>query len=258
MVLDSIFARLCSIPAVEKHLWRMLYNFLASRPGGEDWEFMNYGYAADANEASPSLRLYDELARHGGLRDKRLLEVGSGRGGGLRHLTSVYAPAKAIGCDLSPRAVALCRKHHAAMPIEWLVGDAEALPFDEGSIDIVINVESSHCYPHFERFGAEAYRVLAPDGHFVWADFRPSERVAAVRETLRATGFEEILWREITPEVLAAMQIDEPRKEALLQKHVPAWLRGSFRDFAGMLGSKVHQNFVTGAWKYSLAVMRKP
>ena len=71
-------------------------------------------------------------------------------------------------------------------------------------------------------------------------------------------GFEQIVWRDITPEVLAAMQIEEPRKEALLQKHVPSWLRGSFRDFAGMLGSKVHQSFVSGEWRYSLAVMVKP
>lgn len=258
MLLDSLFARLCRIPAVEKHLWRMLYNFLASRPGGEEWEFMNYGYATVANEPNASLRLYDELARQIVLRDKRLLEVGCGRGGGLRHLTSTYAPSKAVGCDLSPQAIELCRKRHASLPIEWRVGDAEALPFESGTFEAVINVESSHCYPHFERFAAEVHRVLAPGGTFLWADFRATERVSVFRETLKTAGFEEVLWRDITSEVLAAMQIEEPRKEALLTKHVPAWLRGSLRDFAGMLGSQIHQNFVTGAWKYTLAVMKKP
>lgn len=236
----------------------MLYNFLASRPGGEEWEFMNYGYATGENEANPSLRIYDELARQIDVCGKRLLEVGSGRGGGLSHVTRRYEPAKAAGCDLSPTAIELCRRRHASLPIEWTVGDAEALPFSSGSFDAFINVESSHCYPYFDRFAAEVHRVLARGGHFLWADFRPADRVETVRQTMRTAGFEEIVWRDITPEVLAAMQIEEPRKEALLQKHVPAWLRGSFRDFAGMLGSTVHQNFVTGAWKYSMAVTSKP
>ena len=257
MFLDSLFARLCRIPAAEKQLWRMLYNFLASRPGGEEWEFMNYGYATDAKEAHASLRLYDELARQIPLRDKQLLEVGCGRGGGLRHLTSAYAPGKSVGCDLSPQAIELCRSRKPTQPIEWIVGDAEALPFESASFDAVINVESSHCYPHFDRFAAEVHRVLAPGGHFLWADFRETGRVAIVRNTLRASGFEEIIWRDITDEVLAAMNIEEPRKEALLTKHVPAWLRGAFRDFAGMIGSKVHQNFVRGQWRYTMAVMRK-
>lgn len=258
MALDTIFARLCRIPAVEKHLWRMLYNFLASRPGGEGWEFMNYGYATDQTEDNASLRLYDELARQIDLRGKRLLEVGSGRGGGLSHVTRRYEPARATGCDLSPQAIALCRRQHSSGPIEWIAGDAEALPFEPGSFDAVINVESSHCYPHFERFVSEVHRVLAPGGHFLWADFRPAARADAVHQTMLDAGFEQIVWRDITPEVLAAMQIEEPRKEALLQKHVPSWLRGSFRDFAGMLGSKVHQSFVSGEWRYSLAVMVKP
>ena len=259
MFLDSIFARLCSIPVIEKRLWRMLYNFLATRPGDDAWEFMNYGYAEESGAASnASLRLYEELAGHVPLDGKKLLEVGCGRGGGIRHLRQQHEMARAVGCDLSPQAIALCQKRISALPVEWVVGDAEALPFEDGSFDVVINVESSHCYPHFDRFAAEVHRVLARGGHFLWTDFRATERVPEVRDTLRSTGFEEIVWRDITSEVLAAMSQEEPRKEALLQERVPAWLRASFRDFAGMLGSKIHQNFVSGRWRYTMAVLRKP
>ncbi len=259
MFLDSTFAKLCRVPVIEKQLWRWLYNYLATRPGDDAWEFMNYGYASgpEALGGDGCLRLYDELAGQVPLTGRRLLEVGCGRGGGIRHLRQHHDLAGATGCDLSPAAIALCKTRPAARQIDWIVADAEALPFDDASFDIVINVESSHCYPRFGQFVAEVHRVLSHGGTFLWTDFRATDRVKAVRETFRTAGFEEVIWRDVTDEVLTSMAIEEPRKEALLQERVPSWLRDSFRDFAGMLGSKIHQSFVSRRWTYSMAVLRK-
>ena len=53
--------------------------------------------------------------------------------------------------------------------------DAEKLPFDDESFDAIINVESSHCYPHIDSFLSEVRRVLAPGGCFGIVDFRKIE-----------------------------------------------------------------------------------
>ena len=39
-------------------------------------------------------------------------------------------------------------------------------------LDVVLNVESSHCYGSMPRFLAEVRRVLEPRGYFLHADFR--------------------------------------------------------------------------------------
>lgn len=40
------------------------------------------------------------------------------------------------------------------------------------SADIVINVESSHCYGNFEKFTESVKKILKDDGSFVLTDFR--------------------------------------------------------------------------------------
>merc|ERR1719335_1617700 len=53
------------------------------------------------------------------------------------------------------------------------------LPFADGSMDVVLCIESSHCFADFERFLAEVRRVLRPGGRFSLADLRWRERSLA-------------------------------------------------------------------------------
>jgi SAM-dependent methyltransferase len=66
-------------------------------------------------------------------------------------------------------------------------GDAEALPFADAEFDVVLNIESSHNYPHLEKFFAEAVRVLKPGGYLVHADMMTSSfraQLARIRNDL--------------------------------------------------------------------------
>ena len=84
--------------------------------------------------------------------------------------------ADAVGGDLCSQQVSLCNKrwatHKRAEFLTFLQADAETLPFEEQAFDIVINVESSHCYPSFPKFLAEVGRVLKSGGIFAMVDFR--------------------------------------------------------------------------------------
>lgn len=72
--------------------------------------------------------------------------------------------------------------------LEFRAGDASNLPIEKESIDLVINVESAHCYPNFLKFVQEVERVLKPGGHFMFADFLPSEEQSKLEENLNSAS----------------------------------------------------------------------
>ena len=121
----------------------------------------------------------------------------------------------------------------------------------------MINVESSHCYPAFEKFVAEVQRVLRPGGHFLYADFRDRANVDAWRKSLRDSGLTLLRETDITGNVLMALDRDNERKAALIDRIVPKPLRPSFNDFAGMRGTTVYEGFRTGRFVYMSFVLRK-
>ena len=173
-MLGRIFIALCSVPGLKKILWRTWYNYLARSHRAPEWTFMNYGYAtpggntlrlAQADEPDRHwIQLYHHVAGAIDLEGCTVLEVGSGRGGGSSFIKRYMKPARMIGVDLSESAVQLSARTHPIDGLEFRVGDAENLPLGDGSVDAVINVESSHCYPSFEAFLAQVGRVAHAQG----------------------------------------------------------------------------------------------
>lgn len=121
-------------------------------------------------------------------RPRRILEVGCGPGRGLDLLSRLEQGSSFVGLDLSPKAVEFATKHCSNPErVKFVQGDAEALPFADAEFDVVINIESSHNYPHLERFFAEAVRVLKPGGYLAHADMMTSSfcaQLARIRSDL--------------------------------------------------------------------------
>jgi ubiquinone/menaquinone biosynthesis C-methylase UbiE len=108
-------------------------------------------------------------------RPRRMLEVGCGPGWGLDMISRLEEGSSFVGLDLSPKAIEFATQHAAKNDrLKFVQGDAEALPFGDAEFDVVLNIESSHNYPHVERFFAEAVRVLKPGGYLVHADMLTS------------------------------------------------------------------------------------
>ncbi|MDX6678429.1 MAG: hypothetical protein QOE31_2481, partial [Solirubrobacteraceae bacterium] len=81
--------------------------------------------------------------------------------------------------------------------VETVACDAEDLPFDDDSFDLVLGHAVLHHIPHLDRAFAEFRRVLRPGGRFVFAG-EPSQtgdRIAAYpkRAALRSAP----LWRKL-------------------------------------------------------------
>ena len=108
------------------------------------------------------------------LGDRRVLDVGSGGGAELAWFRELGASESAlVGIDLLPERIDAAR---GAYPqFEFHLGNAEHLPFPDGSFDLVLayTVFSSILDAGMAaNVSAEIRRVMRPGGGFLWYDFR--------------------------------------------------------------------------------------
>jgi SAM-dependent methyltransferase len=263
-----VFLFLCRFAPIKKLLWRWWYEFLAGLHRTGDWSFMNYGYAAipadpialDASDEANrySVQLYHAAINGVNLANLRVLEVGSGRGGGAAYIKRYHKPAEMVGVDFSAKAVALCNDVYRIPGLRFVLGDAENLPFGDNAFDAVINVESSHCYGSVGAFLNQVRRVLRPGGYFLYADFRGQEKMETWRQQIRDSGLLLIHETDITANVVAALDADDERKTQLINKLVPKLLLSSFKDFSGVKGSVIYTEFRAGVTPYLRFVLQKP
>ncbi|MCC6552326.1 MAG: class I SAM-dependent methyltransferase [Polyangiaceae bacterium] len=110
-----------------------------------------------------------EVARPG----LRVLDVGCGTGRFLLQLRAALPEAELHGLDLSPHYIARARGVLAgAGRVGLSAGNAEALPFESGTFDVITSIFLLHELPGGARRSVvrEALRVLRPGGRFVLCD----------------------------------------------------------------------------------------
>ena len=224
----ALIDRFFAVGAVRKAIWRLWYPFLTRRLRGEEVLFLNYAFETDPpvglrleSEDEPNracIQLYQHVASQVELRGKSVLEVSCGHGGGASWIARTMLPVSYTGLDLNPVGIAFCRQRHRVPGLTFVQGDAQRLPFPDGSFDAVINVEASHCYPDFPGFLAEVARVLRPGGHFLYADFRFSDAFAAWDAAIEAAPLEIVQSRDIRREVLCGMDRNAGRSAALIRE----------------------------------------
>lgn len=255
-------------PLLRRFMIRRMYQVLTRLDRHAEMVFMNYGYAdLDGGEPVPldaadepnryAIQMYRHLADAVELRGRRVLEVGSGRGGGAAYVAATYGPAEMVGLDVSGAAVEFCRRHHRVEGLRFVQGDAEALPFQGGEFDVILNVESSHGYGSPPGFFREVHRVLRPGGHFLYTDHRNLRQMVTWRDELEGAGLRILEEREITPNVVRALELDHPRKESLIRRRAPRFLRNAISEFAALHGSAAHGRFAGRTVRYHSFVCRK-
>lgn len=247
---------------------KITYEYLAKQIPTEDWHFMNYGYMPDreeefltvkdqtVNQRFP-LQMYHYLATKTEIAGKQVLEVGSGRGGGARHIASSLKPASYIGMDIAQHAVNLANRIHSMPNLRFIQGCAENIPLPDNSIDVVINVESCHAYGSVTNFLNEVKRVLKSGGHLLLTDFRDVDKMSLLKSQIRNSEMVCIEEEDISDNVVRAMEAEDNLKKERIHKLIPERWQNLFCEFAGVVGSKIYRNLKDRKRLYYCFVIQK-
>jgi len=114
------------------------------------------------------------LVRFAGIREgDRVLDVACGTG--VVALTAARRGARVSGLDLTPELIAHARENAALMELEaqFVEGDAESLPFADGSFDVVVSQFGHMFAPRPEVVVREMLRVLRPGGTIAFSTWPP-------------------------------------------------------------------------------------
>jgi len=105
--------------------------------------------------------------------ERRVLDVGCGTG--VVAITAALKGAKVSGLDLTPVLVERARKNAgiAAVDVDFIEGDAEALPYPDNSFDIVLSQFGHMFAPRPSVVVREMLRVLKPGGRIAFSTWPP-------------------------------------------------------------------------------------
>ena len=107
-----------------------------------------------------------------------LIDVAGGTGDIARRALPRLAGGAAVVCDVNREMLEIGRARAIddgiLAGIDWLTGDAEALPFADRSFDLYTVAFGLRNVTRIERALAEARRVLKPGGRFLCLEFTPA------------------------------------------------------------------------------------
>jgi SAM-dependent methyltransferase len=115
----------------------------------------------------------------------RVLDVAAGTGNAS--IPAAQTGAEVVASDLTPELfeAGRARAEAAGVELEWVEADAENLPFEGGSFDVVISSIGVMFAPHHQAAADELVRVCKPGGKIGLLSWTPEGMIGAL---FRAMG----------------------------------------------------------------------
>jgi SAM-dependent methyltransferase len=126
----------------------------------------------------------DIVKRTGVGSDDEVLDVACGTGNAS--VPAARTGARVTGSDLTPELFESARANasEAGVEIDWVEADAEALPFEDDSYDVVLSTFGCMFAPRHEVAAAEIARVLRPGGRIGICSWTPEGRIGDFFRTI--------------------------------------------------------------------------
>lgn len=107
----------------------------------------------------------------------RVLDVACGTGNAA--VQAAKTGATVVGLDLTPALLerAQARAAAAGVEVEWVEGDAEELPYDDASFDVVVSTFGCMFAPRHEVVASELARVLRAGGRLGICSWTPEGQI---------------------------------------------------------------------------------
>jgi ubiquinone/menaquinone biosynthesis C-methylase UbiE len=114
----------------------------------------------------------------------RVLDVASGTGNAA--LPAAERGASVTASDLTPELLEAGRARAEArgLELEWVEADAENLPFEDGSFDVVMSAIGAMFAPHHQAVADELVRVCRPGGTIGLLSWTPEGMIGALFRTM--------------------------------------------------------------------------
>lgn len=145
------------------------------------WAEGNYRTFASYWTAAPA-----NLLRAAGVKPgDKVLDVGCGTG--VFAITAARAGATVTGLDLTPELLAMAKDEAATAGVEgivWQEGDAEAMPFVDGSFDVVVSNFGHMFTPDPAAAARELVRVAKPGGRIAFNTWPPESAAGHMFRTI--------------------------------------------------------------------------
>src|SRR5262245_51168612 len=134
------------------------------------WASGDYAAVAEHIDAIPPAHL---LGRVPVAEGQDVLDVAAGTGNAA--IRAALSGADVVGLDLTPELFAVARRRAAmaGVYVDWVEGDAEALPFDDESFDVVLSVFGVQFAPRHRVVASELTRVCRPGGRIGVVNWTP-------------------------------------------------------------------------------------
>ena len=104
---------------------------------------------------------------------QRVLDVAAGTGNVA--IRAAQAGASVVASDVTPEHFDAGRRaaHEAGVDLEWVEGDAEALPFGDAEFDVLTSCFGAMFAPNHQATASELLRVCRPGGVIGMINFTP-------------------------------------------------------------------------------------
>ena len=114
----------------------------------------------------------------------RVLDVAAGTGNAS--LPAAQAGADVTASDLTPELLEAGRQRAdaAGLTLAWAEADAEYLPFEDASFDVVISAIGAMFAPHHQQTANELVRVCRPGGTIGLLSWTPEGMIGALLRTI--------------------------------------------------------------------------